>query len=1308
MKGITKTLFAGFVAIMLTLSSCSLQDAFKADIIDSGANNASGQGLYISDNYTALTADTGIIEVKSETGISNIAALSFTLKYNKNQINFSDQFTLGNFVDAAGANVKPEISVATPDNTTGEMVVDIASADSFSLAANETVATFNVTLSDSVQDGDQVAISFSEKQVIDSLFNFGSITSSNGQITIQATAADTLKVLQANVTSATTIEVFFNDYLTDVSTVTAAAITDLDNTQPFSGITSEVDFDTIQIDSSNGKKVILTTEGPLTENTNYKLVFGTGPTGNTKQVLDTSHAITYFAYGGSTLGSTNIIDQNNVQFSTLGNGELNPTQYRIYNSQGIPQVIASIDNRTMTTQAALQDGGKYYAVALGSNRISYFFVNLQGAANIFSISPQSISQEGGSVTVTGQNLEQVTSASIAGTALTISSKTDTSFTLNIPAEVEAGLQDIEFETSTGNVVVKEDFISIEDNSPQIVVLSEESYASPKRVPNDGQTKTTLWVLIEDPRGVGDINKVSLDLRSIGGAAVTRMVGVDKDGQQMIVDNKRWFYLETVIPETVTTSEEERVIPVTAEDPHGNKAYGEISLIVTRNVRSSETPEILEAYGVPTKINPGQKAGFYAYVKDLDGINDIDRVVADLGPIGLGPQTLKSADQITQATTTTTSPDNTIGGENTVGNTTTTTIPTTTNNTSNTSEEIPEERMTMWYGIENLTVPDTTARGDYTINVTATDKSGEVGSSTITLTVGAGNAPEIDSDRLQITPRKQIPNDGQTTFSVQAYVEDADGLSDITAVIVELTDIGGTQVEMDLQGELREGQKGGWFVAEDLVVAKETPIGFAELRVYAYDKQGNEDEEEEDIQVTDQDEVGDAPMINSARSYTTPAAVDPDEETRVTLNAFIDEHNFDIAQVYVDLTNIAKYIGDQTASSADSANSCLGATERMACLTPGIREGSAGQWYTLKDVVVMKTTEPSMEPYQIPVTAVDTNGKTGYGYIYLNVGDGTLPTEQIGFPKVQMAISTSPETVEVLFSNPVDPNRVLLNSFRISSTINTKDFLAIKGVVMNADATVATITTMEQEPEKFYTLTADAKKIGLKESQYTDNHADFVGFDKAEIPPQIVKITPKSSTMLEVIFSEGLRPSSVSQAARDFQVFTHEQEPQRLDVKHVEFTEDNLTVRVSTDTQVSGQRYMLRVNNILSAAGVRVGGNDKPRQTAKKEYFGIHKTFVGFKAAPKSTQTIIESVDFDGNGKVDFTDFTIFSSVYGQTLKNPTVEVELPEQEEQPASEARAAETGQLPASTPVTTESETDTEGSFGLESDMFSEEAQQ
>ena len=78
-----------------------------------------------------------------------------------------------------------------------------------------------------------------------------------------------------------------------------------------------------------------------------------------------------------------------------------------------------------------------------------------------------------------------------------------------------------------------------------------------------------------------------------------------------------------------------------------------------------------------------------------------------------------------------------------------------------------------------------------------------------------------------------------------------------------------------------------------------------------------------------------------------------------------------------------------------------------------------------------------------------------------------------------------------------------------------------------------------------------------------------------------------------------------------------------------------------------------MNNVYSAAGSRVGGNERPRQTAKKEYYGIHKHFTGFKAIPKERQTIIESVDFDNNGKIDFTDFTIFSSVYGQNLNNPT-------------------------------------------------------
>lgn len=1002
----------------------------------------------------------------------------------------------------------------------------------------------------------------------------------------------------------------------------------------------------------------LSARNSLSPDSIYQLDFtNTIVSGNSKKLLSNTNSLTYFSgisEGNIELKSASSISKSQVllEFSSMPTSSLatNPTKYLLLDSEGkrigIKEVTLNQASASLELSKSLTNDEYYFLIAkdldfVSNNRSILFQASLKQLTQVLSTSKSSISKDGSEVVFSGVNLTEVVSIIMDDKELEIISQEESSIVVSIPSQEKSGLKSLEFELKNGNKIVKDNFISVIEPSAKLEVLSEESYASPKRVINDGQTETTLWAVIQDPRGVGAINKVTLDLREIGGSAVAPMIGEDENGEAIIVDDKRLFFLKTVVPATVKTSETPKEIRVTAEDPYGQKAYGEISLIVSRNIISSEVPEILEAYASPTQIMVETPLSFHAYIKDLDGINDIDSVVFDLGSLGIGPRKGEMEGERVVENSQSYSRSTQVSSEN---NSSEAQSPI----TINPSSEITNR----WYSIKDVIIPNTVKAGTHDIQVIVTDKSGEEGRKTITISLSRGNSPQIDGERTESTPREEVPNDGKEKFSVVSYISDEDGIDDITAVNIDLQEIGGTVVEMDMQGEQREGQKGAWFIAKDLSVSKETLTGIVSLNIYAYDKQGNEAEYRHELKVTSFDELGDAPEIDSSRSYTSPAAVTPDEETRITLNAFINKHEFEVTQVMVDLGNIAKHVGDISASSSDAENSCLGATERIICMTPGIQEGAKGQWYYLEDVVVLKSTPSSLEPYRVRVNVTDEKGKSSSGFIFINVGDGTLPTYQTGFPKVQMAISTSANSIEVMFSNPIDPKKVKTSAFKITSSSDTSEQLSISRSSVNSSATVATLETGSQEPGKSYTLFADAQQLGLKESQYTDNHADFVGFSKREIPPQIAKITAISPNLIEVIFSEGLRPSSVKAHGSDFEIFTHEQQPERLGVKHVEFRDDNQTLRISTDTQESEKKYQLRVKNIFSAAGVKVGGNDRPQRLSRDLYFGIHKTFIGYASQAPERKSIIESVDFDKNGKIDFTDFTIFSSVYGESLVNP--------------------------------------------------------
>jgi hypothetical protein len=1542
----TKTLFLTlFTMFIVTIGVIGLyqNSYFKAALIDGVPTNNTDTDLYISNAYTALSKDSGNIEIKTENGLQDVVAISFTLNYNPKQIHISNEYILGNLKDAQGNAVKPQLISVTPNNNEGKTVIDIANAQSFFVDKDSVLISLPITIQDDVLEATKVSVNFSETELIDNNFNILSVKTSDGTIEIQGAAAESLSVQESESISETEIAVYFDDFL---QTANQVALETTGNIQGTS-IQNEINFDTGVIASDNGKKLLLQTdfikdsqgvnqtqfqssdidaefllqnnaiisntqvdaglgvnnisqilakntevvfagnnnirlisdttintqtffkdtsataiqnneltfvsgtkieqrsnivkdslfvlnENPfsnivlgksnhtlpqntiiqdthqlgaqsdvelisntdtevflrieVTNDTNvsgtgfsttlvagtsievdtniidlnnfldsdtanikthtttedhaiqyndngttrdvilptgevlniifevkntkdsfvrykttlssdvtvtapqntavkfnsqnipmdittpkavrnalkegktYKIHFTTGPQGNIKTNLDTTKSTSYFTVASQTLGSVAITNTRNAGINTIAlqlSGTLtdiqkeNPTKYFVFDSEGKNLAITKVQQQERLLNISLKNPlinqDNYFVIAenirdMSQEKIGFFQAELQGETKVISINPVSIPLEGGTMSISGENLQEIESITINNKNIDFSGVSNSEISLQVSAQLEAGNHDIQFLMKSGQTIMKQNFMSVEDQKVQIRVLSEESYALPQRVPNDGETKTILWALIEDPRGVGDINKVTLDLRPIGGKAIARMNGKDEDGQFMMVDNKRWFFLETTIPSFINTSEEARKINVTAEDPHGNKAKGTISLVVTKNIKSSELPEIINARSTPEDVRVGETLGLFVQVKDLDGVSDIDTVIADLSSIGLGPKILSPISGEVVSSKKVEIPSSPV----ITGDPSQNPIPAQVAPKNNQSSSIPQERITQWYGIEGIEISNTLDQNNYEIPFIVNDMSGGEGSFTLKVLINKGAAPRIDSDRIQITPRSNVPNNGKDLFSVSSFISDEDGIEDITSVMLDTNEIGGIPIEMERQGEVRPGQKGATFIAKDLVVTEETRVGHKELIIYAYDAQGNQTKEDFDLDVTNENEQGDAASIDSTRSYTTPASIAPDEATKLSLNVFVEQHDFTITQVMADLSNIAKYTGEP-----NDKESCLGATERIVCLKPGLQEGTRGQWYTLDNIVVLKTTQSSLEPYRIRVTAIDEKGKTGDGFIFLNVGDGILPTPQTGFPKVQMAISTAVNKVEVLFSNPINPKTVAPGAFKLSLADDTSSTLPITDVVLNSDATVATLFTGIQTTETFYTIFADAQILGLKEAQYTDNHADFVGFDKQPIPPQLTKVHATSSNLLEVVFSEGLKPSSVDPFGRDFQIFTNEQKPVRLKVHHAEFQDDNQTLRISTDAQQSGKRYTLRVKNIYSAAGVRVGGNERARKTAKKEHFGIHKNFIGFKVQPKERQNIIESVDFDGNGKIDFVDFTIFSSVYGQNLNNFT-------------------------------------------------------
>lgn len=255
----------------------------------------------------------------------------------------------------------------------------------------------------------------------------------------------------------------------------------------------------------------------------------------------------------------------------------------------------------------------------------------------------------------------------------------------------------------------------------------------------------------------------------------------------------------------------------------------------------------------------------------------------------------------------------------------------------------------WYKTTQAFRLSTNMRNEsYLLDVTATDNTGETGSLQFTVQTSVyQNKPFIDEDKVYVTPRESIPNDNMTTFEIYAYVEDPDGISDISSVTVDLEEINLPPATMTTTST---SGLGGWYKTPELKIPLETFQGIQTLDIYARDISGAEGEAGLQIKVTNLDELGDAPEVSSGKSYTTPNVSINDETTKLTLYAYVSDKDEDIDYVMVNLTNVALYTGAIDSTNSDNMsgyydysatntaeNPCETSSDTILCMYPSVQE-----------------------------------------------------------------------------------------------------------------------------------------------------------------------------------------------------------------------------------------------------------------------------------------------------------------------------------------------------------------------------------
>ena len=898
-------------------------------------------------------------------------------------------------------------------------------------------------------------------------------------------------------------------------------------------------------------------------------------------------------------------------------GPLDPDQRQLLTVSSITPVNANTFDLATVSQ---MPGVNYFVVfkgvtdatnlPLGNTKVLDFFGFQLPQPSLAGIVPSVITNDSDKLVVlNGTNFNSVASVKVGNTSVTLSEKTTSSMTISIPAAFVTGVYDITLVDNTQTSYPFNDVLIVNTAVQPLTVVSGKSTSVPVNVPNDGTTEITLWVLVEDPIDLASVSSVSVDLSQIGGASTAQMT---KDtGTQPL--NGQWYTFKVKVPATVATKSEAYLLPVQAKKG-STVANGTVSIKVTGDVYQSVAPTIDQVYVSPLSVPPDGKTEvkISAQVTDLDGADTISSVVANMGTLGVGFVNLKPLE---------------IGGE-------------------------AQELTTRFFESDTFTIPTTTALGPYQISVTASDKTGDQDVEQIALTVSNTlTGPKINSTKSYVTPFKSIPNDGKTPFAIYAFVEDPDGVSDITSVTGDFGALGLAPKSLLKDPETPEDAKAAWYSVSGLTIPTTAPYGTHDIEITAVDKSGGTANLIIKIEATFKDVNGSAPRIVEDKGYTTPAVAVNDGTTPVTLYAFVQDDDDDLESVVVNLSKIGQ-VGKANptdfgapAATVPTQAACPTNSNVLVCMNPSVREGDEGQWYILPGVTVSSTTSPSSAPYEIDVIATDKGSKTTYGKLSVYVNDGKSFENDSKPPRLTAAVPTAATKIEVLFNEELSATSVSANgsNFTVADSNDITKILAVTAATINSAGNVVTLTTAPQEAGKTYVLTANTSirdAVGVPLVTGSGSKTSFTGFKASGKVPILEYVTATGVDQVELEFRDPLQPSSVKTLGDvGIQVFESES-GKALPVKSISFGDSAKKLLVTTDFMKSNFGYRIQVNDVASFDG-------------KSSEAGLSQSFKGYNLQAAQHAAAAGSADLNGDGNVDFIDFTIFSSFYGTSYINPT-------------------------------------------------------
>ncbi len=752
-----------------------------------------------------------------------------------------------------------------------------------------------------------------------------------------------------------------------------------------------------------------------------------------------------------------------------------------------------------------------------------------------------------------------------------------------------------------------------------VMLSLKSQIIQGGVPSIGRIETVpsglvpgqdieFFVDVSDKDGVDSIQLVTLRLTELGGGIVEMDPAISSPSDGTVLTTTT-FTADYSVPDNLPDGNYQLELRVV--DESANEVVQTFVLSKSSTTQQFQTPVILHAFSVPAQVpaDDDTPVVFYVEVQDQDGIDDIEMARINLAPIGLGVEKLSLQSDISS-----------------------------------------KEGSRGMFESKKIKIPTTTSSAGYTLLVEVEDSQGNFVSQSLPFVVGAS----IGGSLPNIIESKFIPETASPGGEVRLYVEveDLNGADeDVLTVIADFTEV---DLEIEEMDDLIDFPSGTLvtrttYASKTIKLPDHITVGVYDVPLMAVDDTNNITRTVARLRVERGGaHEGQSPMIDQTSSFQVPRVLANDGKTKGELHVLVSDPDDDVLTVIAKLGSVASARSASVKEKDTDLDLLCKTSSSIVCMERGALENTGARWFILKDINVPETTQPSTDPYMIEITAVDAAGHTVMGSIPLIVGGAEIEEELKKEPVFEMLVPVSAGQIELVVSSPVDFEKVdrTGKQFIIRTALDATKTLAVRRVSWDTTGRFLYLQTDPMTPGETYILSVTSALGGdtpvltdVRGNRFAPDRGGKMSFTfrlPSGNPPVIKDVKVVNETHIDVYFEESVLPSSVhpdllsTRASLISTVLDEDRE-----VLGGVLRKSGKVLRLEVEPLREGDRYRLTMDGVLAP------GLIESMESIVKDFIAI---FPGHGVAGDGTQ-IFPTADLNRDGRVDFADFTLFSSVY---------------------------------------------------------------